>query len=124
MRQMRKIIFALAATLALTPANAAPPEGANPLYKDYYHGLRTKEGWGCCSIADCRTVLVKYVDKRPWVYIDKQTFGSSAPDDWLPVPESAMETYNESPDAPRPQQATACWYADSIRCYSPALTAG
>lgn len=121
---MKKIIFAVAASFYLTPASAAPPEGANPIYKDYYLGLRTRDGAGCCSVADCRTVLAKYVSGRPWVFIDKESFGATAPDDWVPVPESAMETTNANPDAPRPQQATACWYNSAIRCYSPALTAG
>lgn len=119
-----KHFFLISVLSCSTIAYAAPPEGANPLYKPYYEGLRTKEGWGCCSIADCRTVRVRYEGKQPWVFIDKETFGSTAPDDWVKVPNSALSTYNEHPEAPRPQQAIACWYQSQIRCFDTPLTEG
>lgn len=116
--------FVVVGALTTMPVNAAPPDGANPIFSEYYKGLVTKEGWGCCSIADCRPVRVKVIDKRPWVFIDKESFGSTAPDDWVQVPENAYGTKNTAKDPVRPAGSVACWYNGGIRCFDWPLTEG
>ncbi len=45
----------LAALLAASPANAAPPENADPALAPWFQSLRQPEtGMSCCDIADCR----------------------------------------------------------------------
>lgn len=104
-----------------TTGYSAPPEGANPVYKRYFETLVTKEGWGCCSIADCREVRIENRADGPYVFIDKKSFGETAPEDWVKVPSSAYGTRNNlaaSEQSPvRPAGATACWYQNQIRCF-------
>jgi hypothetical protein len=109
-----KASFYLAASLCSAVALAAPPEGANPAFKQYFESLKTKEGYGCCSIADCRPVPMEMRNGSPWVFIDRKTFGekSGAPDDWLKVPAEAYGAHNQTAngDQPeRPPQAVVCW---------------
>lgn len=130
---VRTGFIAAAVALTSTIASAAPPEGANPAYKEYYEGLRTKEGYGCCSVADCRIVRMEMRDGSPWVFIDKKSFGPSAPygtygeGDWIRVPAEACGTHSEMKDGKlptRPAEPTACWYEKKIRCYDWPLTQG
>jgi hypothetical protein len=115
-------LFVTSGLELVTPALAAPPENANPLFKEYYKTLVTKEGWECCAEADCREVRMEMRDGAPWVFIDKGSFGKTAPDDWVKVPSSAYGTRNQigagQPIAPvRPPGPTACWYDKNIRCF-------
>lgn len=108
---------ALAAFLAITPAKAAPPEGADMTFAPYYHALtQPVTGWGCCSIADCRPVAMRFKDNAIEIFVDKKSFGYTAPDAWLVVPEEVI-IKNPPTGLPRPQEPIACWYDKKIRCF-------
>jgi hypothetical protein len=113
---MRHSAVALVAASLCSTASAlaAPPEGANPAFKQYFESLKTKDGYSCCSIADCRTVRFEMRDGTPWVFIDRKTFGSNsgAPDDWVRVPAEAYGAHNQTDDGiqpERPGEAVVCW---------------
>lgn len=123
---MRKFATPIAALLAFTSiVVAAPPEGANPLFKKYFQSLYNRQNWGCCDIADCGEVEMEMRKDGPWVFIDTKRFGTSAPNDWVKVPASAYGTHiitENDQMPPRPPGAVACWFpneaADSpIRCF-------
>lgn len=46
------------------------------------------------------------------VYIDKKTFGESAPDAWVKVPEMAILYEHDNPTG----RAVVCWYQNRIIC--------
>jgi hypothetical protein len=105
------VAFILAA--ATWPANAAPPEGADPRYAPFFQALQRKDkgGGSCCGVADCREVRSQSPENSGdgnWrVFIDKETFGPNAPDDWIIVPK---ETVDDQPTTSlRPPNAIACW---------------
>ena len=119
--------FLLVAASLLTPTFAKPPEGSDLRYKPYYESLVTKEGWRCCSISDCRPVTVKSTDGHVMVFIDKKSFGESAPDEWVEVPAESYGTRNDLPDGEtvdRPPTGVACWYAMKVRCFDWPLPGG
>lgn len=119
---MKRLLIG-ASLFAMSTALAAPPEGANPIYKPYYEGLiQQKTKLPCCSIADCRPVRTRFVDAKWEVFIDKQSFGDTADDEWHVVPPEAFVERNEAPT--RPQQAVACWYNRQVRCFDFPLTEG
>lgn len=112
-----KSSFFLATALGVSAAIAAPPPDANPVYKDYYEALkRDSDDVGCCSIADCRQVQVRRENGKWFAFVSKELFGSTAPDDWLEVPEGVRASSRKE-GAIRPYGASLCWYASSIRCF-------
>lgn len=82
----------------------------------FYQGL-TVPGTvtSCCSQADCRPVNERPGKIRHEVFIDKKTFGSSAPDDWVEVPEKAIIYGGTNPTG----QAVVCWVGGRLWCYVP-----
>src|SRR5260370_21386495 len=67
----------LAALLAASPVNAAPPENADPALAPWFQSLRQPEtGMSCCDIADCRPTEYRTVGDQYEVWIEDQ---------WLPV---------------------------------------
>ena len=104
---------ALIVAVATWPAKGAPPQGADPRYAPFFQGLQRKDkgGGSCCGVADCREVRSQSPENSSdgnWrVFIDKETFGPNAPDDWIIVPK---ETVDDQPTTSlRPPNAIACW---------------
>jgi hypothetical protein len=114
--------LAVSLTMAqLSPAFAAPPEGATGEYKDYFRSL-TRDGkplgW-CCNESDCREVPTRQVGDTWYAFISRQTFGekSGAPDAWIPVPQEVFVTPTHV--TKRPIRAVACWIDKKLRCFDP-----
>lgn len=105
--------IAFLAGAAALPVKAAPPEGADPRYAPFFQGLhrRDKGGGSCCGVADCREVRSQSPENSSdgnWrVFIDKQTFGPYAPDDWVIVPKEQVD--DQPTTSLRPPNAIACW---------------
>lgn len=95
-------------------AFAAPPPGADPALAPWFRSLQQPgTGWGCCSIADCRPVRYRMADDHYEAFIDRQSFGANAPDQWEPVPPDHVIRTADNPTG----EAVACWYAGEIRCF-------
>jgi hypothetical protein len=111
------VAIALALTLITAPASAKPPVGANPLYAPFFKSLKQRNGASCCSEADCRPTASRSPNQSPsghWeAWIDKATFGKTAPNAWVQIPDSLVND-TQTTD-PRPEDAIVCWYeyADS-----------
>lgn len=100
---------------AALPARAAPPEGADPRYAPFFQGLQRKDkgGGSCCGAADCREVRSQSpensMDGNWRVFIDKQTFGPNAPNEWVIVPKEQVD--DQPTTTLRPPNAIACWHS-------------
>lgn len=79
----------------------------------WYRGLQAPSGIPCCSIADCRNVTYRMMDKHYEAFIDKRSFGDEAPNDWVKVPD---ERVLHMPDNPT-NDAVACYYSGDILCF-------
>ena len=124
---MNKSLF-IAAALIVTPAVAQPPEGADMRYAPFYHSLEQPiTGWPCCSVSDCRPIAddkIRFTETAIEVFIDKKTFGNTAPDEWVKVPENRIIQHDDPKNDPstgldRPQNPIVCWYNAEIRCFQP-----
>jgi hypothetical protein len=102
--------------LSLACAVAKPPDGADPdsPLAHWYQSLAQPEtGYPCCSVADCRTVQYRTAGDHFEAFIDRKSFGTSAPDDWLPVPSEHVLHRHDNPTG----EAVVCWYNGEIRCF-------
>jgi hypothetical protein len=107
--------ISLFAGLAIAgPSVGAPPPGADPdsPIAGWFRSLSDKQGVGCCSEADCRRVEYRTRSGSFEVFVDRRTFGASAPDAWVAVPSDAILT-RENPTG----EGVACFYAGRIRCF-------
>ena len=107
----------IAAALLVTPASARPPEGASSEFAPYYHALKQPiTGYGCCDFADCRPVAIRFQESVLEAFIDKRSFGPSAPDAWVAVPEEVI--IKDPPQGlPRPQEPILCYAFGAVRCF-------
>jgi hypothetical protein len=98
--------------VAAWPAFAAPPAGADPRLAPWFEKLETPLGQSCCGLADCREVTrakspMNSPDGKWWVFIGKEQFGASAPDRYIPVPESVTKI--DTSEQLRPPGPVVCW---------------
>ena len=70
-------------------------------------------GYPCCSIADCRTVQSRTRGDHFEVFIDRKTFGESAPDAWVAVPPESVIRRKDNPLG----EPVACWHLNEVRCF-------
>lgn len=97
-------IAALAAILLAQTVFARPPENADPALAPWFQSLHTKEGVGCCSIADCRPVEYRIEKDHFEALIGKQ-FGENVTPHWEPVPPDHILQNTRNPTG----RAIACW---------------
>ena len=109
---------ALLALLIAGPALAAPPPGADPnsAIGQWVRSLKTREGYSCCDVADCRPTWARIGDAGGWeVWIGKDRYGDAAPDAWQPVPAAALDA---KANGPAPDgHVWACFYQGAVRCF-------
>ncbi len=115
----RMILVLLLALAALVPAalRAHSPPGviSNPQTNEWFDNLRSREGWSCCDISHCRpAALTPNDDSRVFAFIDKQSFGPTAPDAWREVPLKEMRVRGNRP--PGIHGAIICWADDRVVC--------
>lgn len=109
---MKKSISAFAfagAFLCYTAtARAEAPPGADPALAPWFHSLKIPgTSVGCCDEADCRPVDARKMRDGHWqAFVDKKTFGDTAPDAYVDIPESAMTHRTDNPLV----RAVLCWY--------------
>ena len=107
----------LALILLAAPAQAHPPAGApsNPEIIKWFDDLRSREGWSCCDVVHCRpAALTPNDDGRVFAFIDKQSFGPTAPDAWREVPLKEMRVRRNRP--PGIRGAIICYADDRVIC--------
>jgi len=113
----------LVIALWATPSLAAPPEGIDPAgpAARWVSGWRNGDGQSCCGYdSDCRRTFVRPTQKGApsgWdAWIDKETYGPTAPDDWMPAP---LKAIGGDGWANPTGVGWACWYDKDVRCISP-----
>ena len=90
---------------------------ADPSQAPWYESLKQPNSEaGCCSISDCRNAVERLSPKGYEVFIDKTTFGTTAPDAWVPVPEATILHAHDNPTG----SAVVCWFMSHILCFIPA----
>jgi hypothetical protein len=96
---------------------AAPPPGVDTdsVIAHWVHQLYTPEGTLCCGVSDCRPTAFRIVDEQPVVWIGKDEYGETAPDQWVPVPDDLIEN-TRAPGPPPDGRVWACWYNSKLRC--------
>ena len=107
----------LALILSAAPAQAHPPAGApsNREIIKWFDDLRSREGWSCCDVVHCRpAALTPNDDGRVFAFIDKQSFGPTAPDAWREVPLKEMRVRGNRP--PGIRGAIICYADDRVIC--------
>ena len=99
-------------------AIAAPPPGADPDSRiaQWVRSLHDYRGVPCCSTSDCRRVALRLDDDGGVeVFIDRESFGESAPDRWVAVSDEVVA--GTKADGPSPDAGSwACWYAGKVAC--------
>ena len=117
MKRPTPLALALALLAVTAAAHAAPPPGADPALAPWFHQLRRPgSGFPCCSEADCRNVEVRAAGSRTEVYIDREAFGSRAPNAWVPVPPAHVLRGLDNPTG----GPIACWAAwGGVLCFVP-----
>jgi hypothetical protein len=95
-----------AALLAAIPAQAAPPENADPALAPWFQSLRQPEtGMSCCDIADCRPTEYRTVGDSYEAWVDNK---------WMPVPARRVLQRADNPVG----RAVVCWTPQrGIMCF-------
>lgn len=111
---MTRLLLILA---LLSPAQAAPPVGADPNSPlgVWLRSLRDVRGVGCCDQADCRRTQVRVTDTgtvEAWIGVEQ--FGPGAPDEWRTVPGPEVRSRETRPAGVR--GAWVCFYQNRIAC--------
>lgn len=100
---MRALLVALLGLL-FTPAQAAPPEGADQALAPWFNSLQTNNGSSCCSIADCRTYDYRGAVDHYQILYDGE---------WLDVPPGAVLARYDNPTG----RAVACVFGGRVLCF-------
>lgn len=100
------IAGAIALTISMRPAQAAPPPDADPALNSWFQGLQQPDtGVSCCSIADCRPVDDRVGPNGYEVLINNE---------WLPVPQQKILQGKHNPAG----RAVVCYSeAMGIMCF-------
>jgi hypothetical protein len=105
------VVLAIFVVLSVRLPHAEPPANADPRMAPFFESLKTKEGGNCCGAADCREVRSESPDNSPtghWrAFIDRGTFGPTAPNEWIDVPDDTVD--GKEATSMRPPGAIACW---------------
>ena len=135
MHLIKPVIFAFILAPGLALADAPPgSDPASPLARwakslktpPIRHNFASEDGdvkdrvyrESCCGIdSDCRPTLMRITDQNAvQVWVDTDTYGSTAPDDWVTVPRDVLEN-TESSGPPPDNHVWACWYDKKVRCF-------
>lgn len=85
------------ALLLVAPAQAAPPQDADPALAAWFQSLRQPgTGHSCCSIADCRTVEHRIRGNHYEAFIERE---------WIVIPADRILQRTDNPTG----HAVACW---------------
>jgi hypothetical protein len=116
--KIQSIIVVIKLISATTSAYAAPPPNSDPNSPTtaWVQSLKDFQGTPCCSAADCRRAAIRYDDENnALVWIDKQTFGPTAPEAWVTAPPHIIA--GTRANGPAPDAASwACWYSGKLAC--------
>ncbi|MCC6716336.1 MAG: hypothetical protein IT555_00470 [Acetobacteraceae bacterium] len=99
------------------PVLAEPPPGIVPdaATKEWYLNLRSREGWACCDISHCRpAAIAPNDDGRVFAFIDKESFGPTAPNEWREVPLHELRVRGNRPGKVR--GAIVCFADNRVIC--------
>jgi hypothetical protein len=110
-RQGRVLLLAL-------PLLAAAPAGVdtNSAIARWVQGLKTPEGYLCCSTADCRpTAIGVDSDGVRWAWIGKEQFGVYGVDEWRAIPERVWQETQSDGDPPD-GRAWVCFWGNAVKC--------
>ena len=113
----RIAVVLIGALLIPGVTRAGPPAGvtSDPVTREWFDNLRSREGWACCDIAHCRpAALTPNDDGRVFAFIDKQSFGPAAPDAWREVPLHEMRVRGNRPGGVR--GAIICFADNRVVC--------
>lgn len=114
--QRAAAIILVSAGLFFQPqkAIADPPPGTdlNSTISNWYHSLKNAKGEQCCGPADCRGVQIRFKELGVEAFIDKRTFGPTAPDDWVQPAAPALINREDNPTG----RSVGCWYNGELRC--------
>jgi hypothetical protein len=116
-RHAAALAMILLATAPAGPAASGPPPGAHtdPATQAWFHSLRSREGWSCCTIADCRQTQVQPNDDgRVLAYIGKDEYGPAAPNAWMEIPPRELRSRGERPGTVR--GAIVCFADGRVLC--------
>lgn len=111
-------LLPLATVLYAASALAAPPPGAdlNSALSRWVQGLKTPEGYLCCSTADCRPTAISVdLDGVRWAWIGKEQYGPYGVDEWRRIPERVWQETQSDGDPPD-GRAWVCFYGGEVRC--------
>jgi hypothetical protein len=100
---------------------ARAPEGADQSLAPWFRSLKVPSNtstypMSCCDVSDCREANERSGPASEHeVFIDKDTFGPDAPNDWVKVPASAILYGHDNPTG----QSVVCWWQGRVLCYVP-----
>ena len=108
------LAFAVLLFLCMVSARAEPPPcPASPL-APWLQSLKSPHtGNSCCSVADCRPVRARAAGDHYEAFIDRDTFGPSAPNAWVAVPLEVVLPAIANPVG----EPVACFRAGMLLCF-------
>lgn len=118
--RLSKALVLLAPSLAF----AAPPDGVdlNTPTARWVQSWINGQNESCCGItSDCRPTQLRRSEHAGsgWeAWIDKATYGETAPDAWVEASKPAIEGNSDGNPSP---MGWACWYNRRVICVSPAI---
>jgi hypothetical protein len=87
-------------------------------WADWYNSLKIPGAayTSCCGEQhDCGPTVTRIDRGMLEAYIDTRTFGPTAPNDWVRVPESVILRGHQNPTG----EAVACWHFGRFLCFVP-----
>lgn len=131
LRKIQRVACAVSFVLLWgSPVHAAPPDGMtlDPALSQWFRSLNVpagpQKGWGCCSMADCRTAAYRAVGSRYEVFIKRGTRSdmdafADGDDQWHAVAEDHILRRHDNPTG----EAVACYWEKEVLCLVlPSLT--
>jgi hypothetical protein len=101
-------------TLLSFAAFPAPPDGSDQSLAPWFKSLRQPGSNAfCCALSDCRRVQTRLTPQGYEAFIDRRTFGSTAPDNWVPIPSHTILRNVDNPTG----ESIACWATGRILCF-------
>jgi hypothetical protein len=104
--------------LLILASLAGAHDAAHPEEDMWYQGLSRRDGmttYNCCNRQDCKPATYRLDRGNVEAFVDTKTFGPTAPNDWVLVPQAIILPQHDNPTG----EGVACWHNGQLVCFVP-----